>query len=198
MAERVTRGAGLLEGFLARRRAAVARRLLRECDHDGRILDVGCGSRPLFLRGSGFRERYGLDKLVAADRVDGDGIRLIHHDVRHQPRLPFDDASFDAVTMLAVFEHIEPGPLAALLREIRRVLRPGARLVLTTPAGWTDPVLRTLARLRLVSPEEIDEHQDAYDHRVIRRFLTDAGFESDRIRTGSFELFMNIWATADA
>ena len=175
----------------------MARRLLRDVDRQGRILDIGCGSHPLFLSRIDFRERYGLDQLVDPDGADLTGVHLVHHDVR-DPRLPFDDDFFDAVTMLAVFEHIPPGPLAALMTEIRRVLRPAGRLVLTTPAGWTDPILRTLARFRLVSAEEIDEHQDAYDHDRIRRYLVEAGFDPRAIRLGSFELLMNLWATARA
>lgn len=198
MHERVTRGTGSLEGFLARRRAAMARRLLDGLDRDGRILDVGCGSSPLFLHSVRFRDRVGLDKLVESTADAAEGIRLVPHDILTERRLPFEDGTFDAVTMLAVFEHIEPGPLGVLLTEIRRVLRPGGRFVMTTPASWTDPILRTLAALGLVSSEEIDEHQDAYDHAGIRRFLRDAGFDDDRIRQGSFELFMNLWTTAEA
>jgi hypothetical protein len=63
---------------------------------------------------------------------------------------------------------------------------------------YSDRILRTLARPGLVSSEEIDEHEATYDHTTIRRFLRDAGFQDDRIRQGSFELFMNLWTTAEA
>ena len=198
MAERVTRGHGLLEGFLARRRAAMARRLLSGTDRQGALLDIGCGSHPLFLLGSGFRHRTGLDKVVSDDDPRPGGVTLIRHDFETNPSLPLDDDAFEAVTMLAVFEHIEPDALVPLLREIRRVLRPGGILVLTTPASWTDPILRTLAAFRLVSHEEIDEHTQTYDHDGIRQRLLDAGFAPDRLRLGSFELAMNLWATAVA
>ena len=198
MAERVTRGHGLLEGFLARRRAAMARKLLADAPRDGHLLDVGCGTHPLFLLGSDFRHRTGVDRVLPADARGPAGVTLLRHDFEADPSLPFDDASFDAVTMLAVFEHIDPAALTPLLADIRRVLRPGGILVLTTPASWTDPILRTLAALRLVSHEEIDEHKDAYDHARIRQRLLDAGFAPDRLRFGSFELFMNLWATAVA
>jgi SAM-dependent methyltransferase len=139
-----------------------------------------------------------MDRMVGEGGRILDGIRLVHHDFERDPSLPFESDFFDAVTMLAVFEHIEPAPLAELLREIRRVLRPGGTLVLTTPASWTDPILRALARLGLVSREEIDEHKDAYDLPRVVRLLTEAGFSPDRIRTGTFELGMNLWAAATA
>ena len=50
--------------------------------------------------------------------------------------LPDDDGAYDAVTCISVLEHVkEPAPV---LREMRRVLRPGGLLVLTfdiAPAG---------------------------------------------------------------
>ena len=45
--------------------------------------------------------------------------------------IPRPDASFDAVLCVEVFEHI-PDPVAAL-REFRRLIRPGGRLILTAP-----------------------------------------------------------------
>lgn len=196
MAERVTRGHGLLEGFLARRRAAMARKLLAHVGRDGHLLDVGCGTHPLFLLHSDFRHRTGIDRVADHNAPATTGVTLIRQDLDANPSLPFEDATFDAVTMLAVFEHIQHGSLTPLLADIRRVLRHGGILVLTTPASWTDPILHTLAALRLVSHEEIDEHTETYDQEGIRRRLLDAGFAPERLRLGSFELSMNLWATA--
>ena len=195
MPERATRGYGLLEGFLARRRAAMARRRLRQI-HVDRILDVGCGSFPFFLMGFPAREKVGVDRVVRDGRTGPTGVSLVHHDFEHDPSLPFADDAFDAVTMLAVFEHVEPTALTPLLADIRRVLAPGGTLVLTTPAGWTGPLLHLLALLRLVSSEEIEEHKDAYDLDRIRDHLRSAGFADDRLAFGRFELGANLWATA--
>lgn len=195
MAERVTRGDGLLEGFLARKRAAMARRLLRDVPRDGRILDIGCGSHPLFLLGCGFRECFGVDQLAPAEGTAIPGGRLLQHRIGREP-LPFPDAHFDAVTMLAVFEHVPPHALGPLLTETRRVLREGGTLVITTPAAWTDPILRTLAALRLVSREEIEEHQDSYSQAEVRDHLVAAGFPPHDLRSGTFELGMNLWIRA--
>jgi len=56
---RVTRGNGLLEGCLARRRCARADALIPDELRAGRILDIGCGRYPLFLRTTAFREKVG-------------------------------------------------------------------------------------------------------------------------------------------
>jgi SAM-dependent methyltransferase len=57
--------------------------------------------------------------------------------------LPFDDASFDVVNMGDVLEHMDDP--AAALREIRRVMRADAALILSTPV--MDSLFKRLARL---------------------------------------------------
>ena len=47
------------------------------------------------------------------------------------PPLPFPDASFDCVVSFQVIEHIRED--AAFVREVRRVLRPGGRFIVSTP-----------------------------------------------------------------
>lgn len=195
----VTRGYGLLEGFLSRKRAAMANKLINPAERKGRIMDIGCGSFPFFLQSTEFAQKIGLDKMVTDEQIrefDAQDITLIRHDVTLDQPLPFSEEDFNVITMLAVFEHIEPKVLQELIGEIHRVLRPKGEYVLTTPAGWADPILRTMARLHLVSPEEIDEHQDKYTLKMIQGFLLKAGFKEENITVGSFELGMNLWAKA--
>lgn len=123
-------------------------------------------------------------------------VELVRHDLNAEPRLPFPSDTFDAVTMLAVFEHLPPRVLRSVLPEIRRVLRPGGAYVMTTPARWTPAILDLLVKLRMLSHHEIDEHQGAYGHSEIRSLLQEAGFGEEAIRLGYFEFFMNNWATA--
>lgn len=58
--------------------------------------------------------------------------------------LPFPDASFDAVTMFDLLEHVEDDGTVAT--ETRRVLRPGGVVLVTTPdaARWRYPYFRVL------------------------------------------------------
>lgn len=198
--ETVTRGYGVLENFLARQRTAVANRLIPAEMRKGRVLDVGCGESPFFLMHTEFRERYGLDQTVDAgtiERYRGQGITLSSHDLHGERQAPFPDGYFDVVTMLAVIEHIEPLRAPGLVRELYRLLRPGGRLVLTTPAAWSDKLLRTMASLRLVSPREIEEHKAAYTPSALRTLIAEAQFPPEHIRTGYFELYLNLWAAAE-
>lgn len=192
--QRVTRGYGLLEKWLATQRARVANQLILSSLRSGRLLDIGCGTYPFFLAHTSFREKVGLDHAV--EKIDDDSLTLMTYDLHRETTLPFEDSFFNVVTMLAVFEHIEPKRLAGVLAEIRRVLKPGGRYILTTPARWTDKLLRFMAKLRLVSPHEIEDHKDSYDHAKIISLLRRANFQESQITCGYFELFMNLWVTA--
>lgn len=196
---RITRGTGLLEGVLARQRMRLADRLIPASHRHGRVLDVGCGNYPLFLRNTRFREKFGVDRLQSAPEwcsPDLQGIHLIRHDVEERGELPFSSDFFEAVTMLAVLEHLDPGMVARITGEVHRVLTRGGILVVTTPAWWTDRLLRIMARTRLVSREEIDEHKDRYDHPRIVEILRSAGFPEGGIRFGYFEIYANLWIAA--
>ncbi len=197
--EHVIEGYGPLDVFLAKQRYKIAHRELRSLDKTGRILDIGCGSVPLFLSTLYMAERYGLDQNIeppAVEKAKQQAIVLASFSIEQEPRIPFDDDFFDAVTMLAVFEHIEPTQLVRVHCEIRRILKPGGLFIMTTPAFWTDPLLRFLARIRLISDVSIKEHKDNYRHSRISAVLEEAGFDKSKMRLGYFELFMNSWATA--
>jgi ubiquinone/menaquinone biosynthesis C-methylase UbiE len=79
--------------------------------------------------------------------------------------LPFSSCAFDLVTSNMVFEHLDR-PWDALA-EIRRVLRPGGRLIVHTPnlfdivslAAWTIP---SSLHARLVSAVETRTAEDVY------------------------------------
>jgi len=71
------------------------------------------------------------------------GALLNRGDIHH---LPYQDASFDAVILSEVLEHLTDD--AGALREIHRVMKPGAVLAVTVPhqhySGWFDPLNRLM------------------------------------------------------
>jgi SAM-dependent methyltransferase len=185
--ESVTRGFGLLERYLAKKRSRRANALISAFHRNGRILDIGCGTYPYFLVETEFKEKYGIDKSGEMTRhkdlAGYDSLHLQQWDFGKKSALPFENDYFDVVTMLAVFEHIEVTHIRQLVSEIFRILKKDGLFILTTPAGWTDRLLRLMARLKLV-----------YTHEKIIHILTDSGFFKKNIRLGYFEMFMNIWA----
>jgi 2-polyprenyl-3-methyl-5-hydroxy-6-metoxy-1,4-benzoquinol methylase len=83
----------------------------------GKLLDVGCG----------------MNRLVKAH---GNGVGVDVHDwgkvdyvVENSAKLPFDDATFDTVTIIAALNHI--ANREEVLRECKRLLKPGGRLIIT-------------------------------------------------------------------
>ena len=192
-----TRGRGLLEPILARWRTERANRLIPPALREGRILDIGCGSFPYFLAHTAFREKFAVDQLpLSAEAAVGNKIEFFELDLNREPALPFEAEYFDAVSLLAVVEHLSPDSMAALFTECRRVLRPGGMVVLTTPAAWADGLLHLMAHLNLVSAEEIHEHAFAYTLPLIGWHFGQAGFEMKKLSFGYFELMLNMWATA--
>ncbi|MBI4341224.1 MAG: class I SAM-dependent methyltransferase [Candidatus Omnitrophica bacterium] len=194
--ERITNSYGLLERYLASRRARMADRLIPSTLRGGRLLDLGCGWTPVFLLTTRFQEKVGIDSAVK--RYEGrEPIILRTMDLEEMEALPFPDAHFHVVTMLAVFEHIAPHALPKLLQDIRRVLRPGGRLILTTPCPWADPWLQLMAHVGLVSREGMQQHRGRYTRRMIARHVEQAGFDPRKMRFGYFEGFFNSWMSVD-
>lgn len=109
---------------------------------DAVVLDIGCANgvyTPLWQRDG--------NQVIGAD-TDEKAIQIARQQqpnsafhVLTETRLPFADNSLDVVIMLDAIEHVDDETLT--LTEIWRVLRPGGRLILTTPyrnmlGDWMD------------------------------------------------------------
>lgn len=97
-------------------------------------------------------------------------------------RLGFPDAAFDAVVVIDVHEHL--AETAPLNRELFRVVRPGGRVIVTTPNG-------DLRKLAVRIKDLVGMTKDTYGHVRVgytieehRGMLTDAGFRPGA--TGSY------------
>ena len=136
-----------------------------------RILDVGCGEGQIARRVAGDDVVVvGVDPTVAQiveAQARGGGPVYARADADH---LPLADASFDAVVMCLVIEHLDP--FEPSIHEMARVLAPGGILLLllnhpllqTPGSGWIDdhileeqywrvgPYLRPEATVEEVAP----------------------------------------------
>jgi len=95
----------------------------------GRLLDIpaGSGAFSQWAAQNGFETYAGdlNDHLFQAS-----GVLFKHTDLNQG--IPFEDQFFDTVVCIEGIEHLENQFL--LIREIARVLRPGGKLILTTPS----------------------------------------------------------------
>jgi len=96
----------------------------------GRLLDIGCGSGQTVERlGQLGWQAQGVDPdPTAVDVARKKGLQVQHGTVQS---CHFDDASFDAVTLCHVIEHLHDP--RGTLAECHRILKPGGRLVVITP-----------------------------------------------------------------
>lgn len=122
-----------------------------------RVLDLGCGGGrhafELYRRGANVVAfDYSYDELaqvatmfyamsVGNEVPDGATAKVVRGDVLS---LPFPDASFDAVIVAEVLEHIPDDERA--MAEIVRILKPGGRVAVTVPRWWPEKVNWALPR----------------------------------------------------
>jgi SAM-dependent methyltransferase len=155
------------------------------------VLDLGCGPRFTLLRALSRHVQCGVGVDEHVEETCQGNIRTYR--ARLETVLPFEEGSFDVVTMLAVLEHLAT-PLE-ILREVRRVLRPQGVLLITVPSPAAKPLLEFLSfRLHLVSEKEIRDHKTYYDREMIGDLLAQAGIKLVRHRY--FQFGFNNFAVA--
>lgn len=170
------------------------------------VLDLGCGRAEMLVAAleAGAAHAIGVEYADAAVKLaqqtlEAHGVqdrtRLVHGDVR---TLPVDDASVDVVTLLDVVEHLTPVELDTALREARRVLRPGGRLLIHTMPNRT--IYEVTYRLQRLSrpwrwsrwprdprnERELAMHVNEMTVTSLRRALVSAGFPDARVELGEW------------
>jgi SAM-dependent methyltransferase len=122
-------------------------RFTRAVARDARILDYGCGQGRLCgeLIAAGFSNVIGVDFSPEMIRAARERLPAATFTVNDGHSLPYADSGFDAVLLFAVLTCI-PDDRAQLdlVREIRRVLRPGGLLLISDYPLQADP--RNVAR----------------------------------------------------
>jgi SAM-dependent methyltransferase len=128
------------------------------------VLDAGCGTG----RTMDDMRRYGTVRGFDLNPEGVEHARQRGHaevSVARLEEIPYPDASFDLVTCLDVLEHTPDDRVS--LRELRRVVRPGGRLVVTVPAY----------QLLWSSHDVANHHYRRYRRSQLRRAGVEAGWE---------------------
>ena len=173
----------------------VALHLLKPAE---RLLDIGCWDGRLLelIRQAGLcKELYGVDLLLeTVEKVRLKGFQAQVVDLNDET-LPFPGEYFDAVTLLAVLEHIfDP---YAVIHEIHRVLRPGGLLIIDIPnvASFTNRARILLGRLPVTSgdPGWDGGHLHYFTKYSLDRFLLSEGFEITARKSTGGRPFLREW-----
>ena len=140
-----------LDRYLQKWRIRKAR---RELPPGARVLDIGTYDGTLFsltkARGVGIDpELAAVTSIPGVTLVKG----LFPKDL---PTLP--NESFNAVTALAVVEHVPEGELLVWAETLARLVVPNGRLVITVPSPAVDAILHLLMRLNLIAGMEVHQH----------------------------------------
>lgn len=121
----------------------------------GRLLDIGCGSKP-------YKKYFNVDCYTGLEIDTSQNLANSSFDYLYDGnKLPFDTNSYDTVFSSQVLEHVfNP---SVFISEIRRVSKPNSILILTVPFIW-------------------DEHEQPFDYGRyssfgLRKFLQFHDFE---------------------
>ncbi len=147
---------------------------VRSLGYPRRALDLGCGDgRVTALLGA--REVTGADVSEvaltrASRRVPSATLVALQPDAD----LPFADGSFDLVLCTETLEHVRD--TQTLMSEIRRVLTPGGKLALTTPAHARATAAKLLVRGFESGFNPLSPHLRFYTGRSLNDLLDATGF----------------------
>jgi SAM-dependent methyltransferase len=141
----------------------------------GKLLDFGCGRKP-------YEQLFSVERYIGIDMEQtGHEHTLSKVDVFYDGKtIPFANEYFDSVFCSEVFEHVFN--LHEVIKEIKRVLKPGGKILVTVPLCW-------------------NEHEAPYDFGRytsygIRHILETNGFEVIELRKSGnfFKVNMQLWA----
>jgi len=184
----MTRTEPFLEPILREMRL---RRVISHIPKNSVVLDVGCGSYAAFLKAISPHVKHGVGVDFKVENTQFANLQT--KQLRLENHLPFEDSTFNIVTMLAVLEHIENEQ--QILKEIYRVLVPGGKLIITVPSVWSQPILEFLAyKLRIVSEAEIRDHKRYYNREKLKKVLMDDN-RFQEFNHQYFQVWMNNFCT---
>jgi SAM-dependent methyltransferase len=172
----------------------------------GKYLDIGAGKGELIAL---MKRRFCIEPF-ACDYTDG-LMRLSEQHVEivdlNWQRLPYDDETFECITLTEVIEHVEHH--RELLREVFRVSKQGGLLVVTTPnilnlksrlrfLGFGFWVLFGPLRVRDIRKYSAAGHINPISYFYLAHALLEAGFKKldvgvDKLQRSGIPSFLLLW-----
>jgi 2-polyprenyl-3-methyl-5-hydroxy-6-metoxy-1,4-benzoquinol methylase len=160
------------------------RRVVEEMEGRPRHLDVGCGPGTLIAS---------LDESFTSTGIDISRTEVAYACREYESAskrffavsvgaLPQDCRDYDVATVVEVIEHLAPADLDEVLRATIERLRPGGKLVVTTPnfrSAW--PLVEVLVN-RFGEVTYAAQHINRFTPRLLRRLLEDLGLDEVRVQ----------------
>lgn len=163
-----------------------------------KMVELGC-----YQPSVGYYFKLGWREVVGIYKEDGEGtmqesytqpdgaaVRFVMADVETQ-KIPLEDGWADVVVMMEIFEHFAIDPMHALW-EANRILKPGGRLIFSTPnAASINLVYKALRGTAPLSGFEFtgyctNRHNRLYDAHELPGYLRAAGFTVDECYSRSY------------
>jgi SAM-dependent methyltransferase len=163
-----------------------------------KMVELGC-----YQPSAGYYFKLGWREVVGIYKEEGEGtmqecytqpdggtVRFLMADVETQ-KIPIEDGWADVVVMMEIFEHFAIDPMHALW-EANRILKPGGRLIFSTPNAASVNLLRKA--LRGTAPLSgfeftgycTNRHNRLYDAHELPGYLSAAGFAVDECFSRSY------------
>jgi hypothetical protein len=161
------------------------RKGVRYLPRNARVIDVGAHQGELFRAlGPGLRAGFGIEPLLRAPWETSRFAIFPGHFPAVRPK----DNEWDAITMLAVLEHIPRSEQTALAEACYDLLRVGGRVIITVPSSAVDYILSTLRFMRAIDGMSLEEHFGFQPAETVRIFALP---RFKLVRHERFELALN-------
>lgn len=170
----------LLSPWLRRKRIEKVRPFVK-----GKILDFGCGI--------GYLSELCLPEFYVGLDEDNESLEIAHQrypNFRFVKRFP-EKELFDTAILLAVIEHVRDPEY--LLTQIKQILSPNGRIVLTTPHPMFDKLHRCGASVGIFSRHASKNHKQLIDFNRMYTFASKTGLRIilyEKFLLGANQLFI--------
>jgi len=141
-----------IDSFLQKWRMQVA---MRQLPRQVKLIDVGAHNGELFeALGTQLVEGFGIEPLLPF-RTQFPKYCL---EPGYFPQVHPEKGGWDAITLLAVLEHIQPSQQKSLADACWEILRPGGLVIITVPSPSVDSLLFVLKSMKLIDGMSLEEH----------------------------------------